>query len=354
MSTVKIAPWSNRSVVDGWFPPNRLPSAVLLLACSLVFPGSLSAQQGPQGDDPAPEKSRFQEDHEVFHFLLERHHSITRQIKDLENGVETLTESDDPEVADKIKEHVHWMSVRIKDENPIRMRDPLFREIFKHAEEIKISHVDTEKGVKVIETSSNPYVAKLIQEHARVVSKFVAAGHAEARKNHPVPERLSDTVEPTSSKGLPPIQGYGSIVPMPDATQQPRPGTRLCLDVTTSGEWERVNPGLEKVARCFNIYASAGTKGTDAQFAVIIHGGALPSILHAEKYRLQFGTDGNPNIDLLQKLHDAGVTIYVCGQAMAQKEWKKSDILPFIEVAVSAITANANHQLDGYLLINVP
>jgi hypothetical protein len=47
----------------------------------------------------------------------------------------------------------------------------------------------TETGVKVPETSGEPYVAKLIQAHAAVVTKFVEKGHAEARENHPVPEK---------------------------------------------------------------------------------------------------------------------------------------------------------------------
>lgn len=46
----------------------------------------------------------------------------------------------------------------------------------------------TEKGVKVIETSTDPKVAALIKAHAQVVSKFIENGRAEAMRNHPVPE----------------------------------------------------------------------------------------------------------------------------------------------------------------------
>jgi hypothetical protein len=48
---------------------------------------------------------------------------------------------------------------------------------------------DTEGGLRVRETSADPYVAKLIKSHAEVVSRFLANGQAEMRKNHPVPER---------------------------------------------------------------------------------------------------------------------------------------------------------------------
>jgi len=47
----------------------------------------------------------------------------------------------------------------------------------------------TDKGLRVRETSKDPYVAKLIKSHAHVVSKFLENGHSEMRKNHELPER---------------------------------------------------------------------------------------------------------------------------------------------------------------------
>jgi hypothetical protein len=131
--------------------------------------------------------ARHDADREVFQFLLKHHDKIERTVKNLPDGVETLTESNDPEVAAHIKEHVEWMEYRIKNTHPIRMRDPLFAELFRHTDKIKMIHEDTEKGVRVIETSDDPKVARLIQAHAQVVSKFVKHGFAEAMKNHPVP-----------------------------------------------------------------------------------------------------------------------------------------------------------------------
>jgi hypothetical protein len=45
--------------------------------------------------------------------------------------------------------------------------------------------------VRVIETSQDAYVVKLLQAHAEVVSAFIANGHAEMMKNHAVPPRGS-------------------------------------------------------------------------------------------------------------------------------------------------------------------
>lgn len=152
------------------------------------------ARGGPVGD------SSFAADRETFQFLLEHHQDIRRSVSQLENGVKTLTESDDPQIAAKLKEHVAAMYERVKETQPIRMRDPLFAEIFQHADKIDMQIEETEKGVVTIETSSEPRVVQLIQAHAKVVSDFVEHGFAEARKNHAVPPGSeSPTPSPKSS-----------------------------------------------------------------------------------------------------------------------------------------------------------
>ena len=135
-----------------------------------------------QWDDP-----RFIADREAYQFLLQHRDTIRRTVTPRPDGVQTLTESDVPEVAGRIQEHVASMHDRVKEGRVIHMRDPLFREVFRHREQIVIEITDTEKGVRVIETSDDPHVAKLIQAHAEVVSKFIENGPAEVRRNHPVP-----------------------------------------------------------------------------------------------------------------------------------------------------------------------
>jgi hypothetical protein len=105
------------------------------------------------------------------------------------SGVETITESDVPEVAAKIIEHAEAMHTRLKKRSPIHMRDPLFAEVFRHADKITMKIEKTKKGVKVEESSQDPYVVKLIQAHAEVVSKFLKDGHEEVRKNHTPPTK---------------------------------------------------------------------------------------------------------------------------------------------------------------------
>ena len=132
--------------------------------------------------------SSFISDRDTFHYLLEHHDKIRRTVTKLDNGVETVTESDDPDVAAKIQEHVAAMYDRVSENRPIRMRDPLFAAVFGVAGKIDMKHEDIEKGVRVVETSDDPRAAQLIQAHAAVVSLFVSRGFSEAPLNHEVPE----------------------------------------------------------------------------------------------------------------------------------------------------------------------
>jgi hypothetical protein len=135
-----------------------------------------------RGADPA-----FEADRATFHFLLDQREKIRRRVVRLSDGVQTLTESDDPKVAKAIQEHVAAMHRRLTKPDPIRMRDPLFAAIFRGADKITMEIEKTERGVRVTETSSDPFVVKLIQAHAAVVSRFLEVGYPEARANHEVP-----------------------------------------------------------------------------------------------------------------------------------------------------------------------
>ena len=159
----------------------------------VVYAAPAAAQRGQGGrgmmgggmmGDPA-----HQADMQLLHSLLDNREHITRKVTSTPDGVDTLTESDDPAVAKTIQSHVESMSARVKEARPIHQRDPLFREIFRNADKIVMKHELTPKGVRVIETSADPYVTKLIQAHAEVVSAFLANGHSEVMKNHPVPDK---------------------------------------------------------------------------------------------------------------------------------------------------------------------
>lgn len=291
---------------------------------------------------------RFDEDRELFQFLLKNHKKITRTVKELPDGVETLTESGDPEIAAKIKEHVKWMQYRVEETKPIRMRDPLYAELFRHTDKIEMVRVETKNGVRVTETSDVPYVAKLIQSHAKAVSGFVNRGFAEAMKNHPVPEKEDSEVTKNTNLA---IAKYGHVVQLPYAAQQPRDGSKIVVDVSKGGEPGTLNAGIEKAARFVNIFRGAGKEPATVDMAIVLHGDATLTALNVDAYSERFDTDGNPNLDCLHELHEAGVAVLVCGQSLISKGAKTEEVVVFSDVTVSALTSLVNMQADGYAYV---
>ena len=152
-------------------------------------PGRGYGWRGGRGGGGPWNDPSFVQDRDEFHYLLAHRDAIQRKVTKTANGVETVTESDDPEVAATIQRHVESMHKRIQEGRPIHMRDPLFAGVFANAPKIAMKVQPTKKGVRVTETSTDPYVAKLIQAHAEVVNLFVANGFAEAPTNHAVPRR---------------------------------------------------------------------------------------------------------------------------------------------------------------------
>jgi hypothetical protein len=64
-----------------------------------------------------------------------------------------------------------------------------FHFLLDNRDKIRRTITRTDKGVRLVEASNDPYVASLIQAHADVVSQFIDNGHAEVQKNHAVPPR---------------------------------------------------------------------------------------------------------------------------------------------------------------------
>jgi len=298
-------------------------------------------------------------DQDVFHYLLERHELIRREVKNLDNGVETLTESDDEAVTAKIQEHVAAMHERVKTGRGLRFWDELFVAVFKNHDKIEMDVENTNRGVKVIETSKDAFTVKLIQAHAAVVSKFVERGFDEAHENHAVPTEVAAplTAPSTTEAGLlfPIIEGYGGVVAVSETVEPPRAGIKVVLDVTSeSKKPEEVNKGLDRAARLLNLYGTAGLKASDLRLTVVLHGEATKSVLSDEAWESRLQMKNNPNLPLIRLLQKAGVEVMVCGQALSYKKIERSEVASDIPVAAAALTVLLNRQADGFAYVPVP
>jgi len=128
-------------------------------------------------------------DMQVIMDLLTNHQAVRRTVQDVDGGITSQTTSSDPRIAGLIASHVAAMKTRIEQNHPIRHGDPLFREIFKHHTDIRITVEPLPDGVRVTETAAEPQVTMLIRQHARAaVSQFVADGMARAMRPTPLPD----------------------------------------------------------------------------------------------------------------------------------------------------------------------
>lgn len=154
------------------------------------------------------------EDMVAIHALLGENKKIQRKVRDLVDGVETTTESRDKKVVKLIQTHAFSMQSRVKKGYPIRAWDPLFAELFSNNTKIDMRVTATAFGVKVIETSKDPYAIRLIQWHAQAVNGFVKEGTAGMHREHPAPPK-------TESKSGTEFKGKGDGVKTCPVTGEP-------------------------------------------------------------------------------------------------------------------------------------
>jgi hypothetical protein len=167
----------------------RLHTSVIQMLLITLITVAPSFGQGGRGGRGMMGDAAHAGDMQLFHQLFNHRTEIERQVIAREDGIETVTESKNPEVTRLLQTHVAAMLARVKEGRPIHQRDPLFVELFKNADRIEARYELTAGGVRVVETSRDAYVVKLLQAHAEVVSAFLANGMSEMMKNHPVPPR---------------------------------------------------------------------------------------------------------------------------------------------------------------------
>jgi hypothetical protein len=114
----------------------------------------------------------------VVHELIVNHDRITRKVSNLPNGIRTTTESDDPEIAQLIQEHVASMVERVNAQSDpgLPIESPALHSILKNGDKVHTAVETTAKGTVVVQTSSDPKTVAALQKHAGEVSDLVEGG----------------------------------------------------------------------------------------------------------------------------------------------------------------------------------
>ncbi|MEL6370040.1 MAG: DsrE family protein [Pseudomonadota bacterium] len=150
---------------------------------------------------------------------------------------------------------------------------------------------------------------------------------------------------PEMSTG-PVISDYGPVLPVENYTPiDPQSVFKVSFDVAKGAEEGKVNQTLESAARFLNMHGRAGVDPQNVSLAVVVHGRAVFDVAKPQ----QEGAE-NVSAPLVKALQERGVRIIVCGQSASYQGLAKEDLLPGVELALSAMTAHAQLQSAGFAL----
>jgi intracellular sulfur oxidation DsrE/DsrF family protein len=141
------------------------------------------------------------------------------------------------------------------------------------------------------------------------------------------------------------VPDFGKSAPVNDVALSEETRFKVAFDVTEAGKPAEVSRRLESPARFLNMHAAAGVPAENMSVAIVVHGPAASDLLADAKLG-----HANPNADLIAELIAAGATIELCGQTAAARDITAEDLLPGITVSLSAMTAHALLQQEGYTL----
>lgn len=152
---------------------------------------------------------------------------------------------------------------------------------------------------------------------------------------------------------FPIVKGYGGIYEIADATERPNPSLeyKILVDLASGAEDNKeISRWVDNVARLMNLHGLAGVPKENIKVKVVIHGGAIFTLLNDENYTKRFEV-ANPNLKVFEALKAAGADIYVCGQSLIARNLKTSDLWPGVTIAHSAMTTITTYVPQGYVLL---
>ena len=110
------------------------------------------------------------------------------------------------------------------------------------------------------------------------------------------------------------------------------------------------NSLISSLHRFLNMHVKSGIPESNISLAFVLHGASTKDAMTDEAYQKKYGVK-NPNTYLIETLAERGVDMYICGQSASYAWISKSDLLPDIKLALSAMTVLTIYQSKGYSLI---
>ena len=142
-----------------------------------------------------------------------------------------------------------------------------------------------------------------------------------------------------------PVATVDTDMPIPAGTQ-----FAVAFDAVDAAKVGETNRTLTTAARFMNMHVAAGVAQDDINLAVVVHGKAAFDMTQDSFYSTKYDDSPNANKEAVSALTEAGVRVIICGQTARYHGIDKSDLLPDVEMALSAMTAHALLAQDGYTL----
>jgi intracellular sulfur oxidation DsrE/DsrF family protein len=139
----------------------------------------------------------------------------------------------------------------------------------------------------------------------------------------------------------PVIEDYGPVADVDITVPVPKDAVlRHSFDIAKRAEDGELNRTLVSAARFINMHARAGVGVDHIKVAIVVHGTAVHDV----------SREAPASARLVAALIDHGVRIFVCGQSAVYYDVTTDDLLPGVEMALSAMTVHAMLQQQGYSL----
>ncbi len=126
---------------------------------------------------------------------------------------------------------------------------------------------------------------------------------------------------------------------------------KVVYDTYTGAESGKVNSTFLSAARFINMHVDAGHPQENIKVAIVVHGSTSLDVTQDAYYAEHHGGVKNANASVIAALVKEGVEFYICGQSAAFRGVTRENILPGVKFSLSAMTAHAMLQSQGYTLI---
>jgi hypothetical protein len=179
-------------------------------------PGGPAGAHGPMGGPMAggaQHDDAFAADMHLVRDLILNHDRIRRTVTNLPDGIKTVTESDDPQIAQVLKAHVASMEKRLAEGREFNLFSPTIPVLFQNKDKIKTVVETTDKGAIMSQTSGDAAVVAALQAHAGEVTELVRDGRFAMM-------RSAQAAMARTGRG--PFAAPGASTPPPGAPLAPR------------------------------------------------------------------------------------------------------------------------------------